>query len=72
MTRCVMPRRYRLARIDELGSADGLSMALMVLGSDDGMALAGQLDLAALFIVRNDTGRFRERTTPRFDTLTKQ
>lgn len=67
------PIRHRLASvtvIDELAvRADALSTALMVLGPDDGFALAERLDLAALFILRNDDGGFTERATPRFDAL---
>lgn len=69
------PIRHRLASvtvIDRLAvRADALSTALMVLGPDDGFALAEQMDLAALFIVRNDAGGFTERATPRFDAVTK-
>ena len=40
----------------------------MVLGMDDGMALARKLDLAALFIERTAAG-FTERATPRFEAI---
>lgn len=49
--------------------ADALATALMVLGPDEGLALARRLDVAALLLVRNDQGGFDERTTPRFDEL---
>jgi thiamine biosynthesis lipoprotein len=50
--------------------ADAYSTALMVLGPDAGMALAGRLGLAALFIERNARGPgFEERSTPAFDRL---
>jgi thiamine biosynthesis lipoprotein len=50
--------------------ADAYSTALMVLGPEAGMAHAGQLGLAALFIERNATGPgFTERSTPAFDRL---
>jgi thiamine biosynthesis lipoprotein len=66
------PIRHRLASvtvIDELAvRADGLSTALMVLGPEEGLRLARQLDLPALFIVRTDEG-FMELTSPRFDAL---
>ena len=69
------PIRHRLASVTVIDAlavrADALSTALMVLGPDDGFALAGQMDLAALFIVRNDAGGFTERATPRFDAMTK-
>ncbi len=40
----------------------------MVLGMDEGMALARKLDLAALFIERTAAG-FTERATPRFEAI---
>ena len=50
--------------------ADAYATALMVLGPDAGMALAGRLGLAALFIERNANGPgFTERSTPAFDRL---
>lgn len=51
--------------------ADALATALMVLGPDDGMALARRLNLAALLLVRNTDGGFDERPTSRFDELTR-
>ena len=69
------PVRHRLASVtvlDELAvRADGLSTALMVLGPDEGFALAERLKVAALFIVRNENGGFTDHATPRFDVLTK-
>lgn len=69
------PIRHHLASVtvvDELAvRADGLSTALMVLGPDDGFALAERLGLAALFILRGDAGEFTERVTPRFEALTR-
>jgi FAD:protein FMN transferase len=68
------PLAHRLASvtvIDELAvRADGFATALMVLGSDEGMALARKLELAALFIERTDDG-FSERATPRFEEITR-
>ena len=50
--------------------ADAYATALMVLGPDAGMALAGRLGLAALFIERNANGPgFTERSTPAFHRL---
>ena len=70
------PIQHRLASvtvIDDLAvRADGMSTALMVLGPDEGFALAERLDLAVLFIVRNEQGGFTERPTPRFDAVTEQ
>jgi thiamine biosynthesis lipoprotein len=66
------PLTHRLASvtvIDELAvRADAFDTALMVLGTDEGMALATKLNLAALFIERTDTG-FSERATPRFEAI---
>ena len=66
------PIAHRLASvtvIDELAvRADAFDTALMVLGTDEGMALATKLNLAALFIERSGDG-FAERATPRFEEL---
>ena len=51
--------------------ADAMATALLVLGPDDGPALARQRGLAAYFLVR-DTSSIREITTPDFDTLSAQ
>jgi FAD:protein FMN transferase len=67
------PLTHRLASvtvIDPLAvRADAFDTALMVLGTDEGMALATKLNLAALFIERT-TGGFVERATPRFEDIT--
>ena len=56
--------------VDELSvRADGLATALAVLGPDEGYELAVEQDLAALFIVRDGEGGFRERATPAFERL---
>jgi FAD:protein FMN transferase len=69
------PLAHRLASvtvIDELAvRADGLATALMVLGSDEGMALAEKLGLAALFVERTNDG-FSERATTRFEEITSK
>jgi thiamine biosynthesis lipoprotein len=66
------PLTHRLASvtvIDELAvRADAFDTALMVLGTDEGLALATKLNLAALFIERAGDG-FSERATPRFDAI---
>lgn len=66
------PLSHRLASVTVIDEravrADGLATALMVLGSEEGMALARTLDLAVLFIVRTDEG-FAEITTPRFEAI---
>ena len=67
------PLTHRLASvtvIDPLAvRADAFDTALMVLGTDEGMALATKLNLAALFIERTNDG-FVERATPRFEEIT--
>ena len=67
------PLTHRLASvtvIDPLAvRADAFDTALMVLGTDEGMALATKLNLAALFIERTNDG-FTERVTPRFEEIT--
>jgi thiamine biosynthesis lipoprotein len=63
---------HRLASvtvIDELAvRADAFDTALMVLGADEGMALARKLDLAVLFVERTNEG-FSERMSPRFEKI---
>jgi FAD:protein FMN transferase len=67
--RPVVHRLASVTVIDELAvRADAFDTALMVLGADDGMALARKLDLAVLFIERTNEG-FSERTTPRFEEI---
>jgi thiamine biosynthesis lipoprotein len=48
--------------------ADALATALLVLGPEDGLALARELNLAAYLLVRNDAA-IEELTTPEFDAL---
>lgn len=48
--------------------ADAWATALSVLGPDEGLALATELELAAYFLVRTGPG-FEVRTTPAFDRL---
>jgi len=47
--------------------ADGLSTALLVLGPDDGFALAEALEIPAMFLVRDSNGGFTKMTTAQFD-----
>lgn len=67
------PIAHRLASvtvIDRLAvRADALATALMVLGPDEGLALADRLDLAALLLVRRADGGFDARTSRRFDSV---
>jgi thiamine biosynthesis lipoprotein len=64
------PVNHALASVTVLHAstmwADGYSTLLLVLGPDDGWAFAVAHDLAALFIVRGESG-FEERYTPRLE-----
>ena len=66
------PLTHRLASVTVIDTlavrADAFDTALMVLGPDDGMALATKLNLAALYIERTGDG-FTERATARFDEI---
>ena len=66
------PLTHRLASVTVIDAlavrADAFDTALMVLGPDEGMALARKLNLAVLFIERTGEG-FTERATPRFDEI---
>lgn len=67
--RAVDHRLVSVTVVDASGvRADALATALLVLGPDEGLALARRLDLAALFLIRSDRG-YDERTTPPFDAL---
>jgi thiamine biosynthesis lipoprotein len=46
--------------------ADALATALEVLGPDEAYALASEHGWAALLIIRDDAGTYRERSTPAF------
>ncbi len=46
--------------------ADALATALEVLGPDEAYALASERGWAALLIIRDDAGQYRERSTPAF------
>ena len=63
---------HRLASVTVIDAlavrADAFDTALMVLGTDEGMALATKLNLAALFIERTHDG-FIERATPQFEAI---
>jgi thiamine biosynthesis lipoprotein len=67
------PLTHRLASVTVIDAlavrADAFDTALMVLGQNEGMALARKLNLAALFIERTGEG-FTARATPRFDEVT--
>ncbi|NJD30801.1 MAG: FAD:protein FMN transferase [Gammaproteobacteria bacterium] len=68
------PVTHRLASVcvvhPSTAYADAYATALMVLGPDEGMALATKLKLPALFIERTaDASGFTERSTPEFARL---
>lgn len=69
------PLTHRLASVTVIDGlavrADAFDTALMVLGMDEGFALATRLNLAALFIERTAEG-FSERATPRFEEITSK
>ncbi|WP_244635562.1 FAD:protein FMN transferase [Chthonobacter albigriseus] len=64
------PSRNAVASVTVLAPtamvADAMATALMVLGPDEGTALAEQHGLDALFILRGADGAFQERSTRRF------
>lgn len=66
------PIRHRLASVSVASKqamrADALATALMVLGPDEGMALAEKLDLTVFMIVRDKSG-FAERYSQAFRAL---
>lgn len=66
------PARHRLASVtvvtDDCVDADGWATALMVLGPDEGHAVATRAGLAAYFLVRTDDG-FTGRPTEAFAAL---
>lgn len=69
------PLTHRLASVTVIDAlairADAFDTALMVLGADEGIALAMKLNLAALFIERTGEG-YSERATPRFEEMTSK
>ena len=70
---CGRPIQHRLASVTIVDSlavrADGLATALMVLGPDEGLALAERTSVAALLLVRRAEGGFEERMSSRFRAL---
>ena len=64
------PITHRLASVTVVDTsamrADGLSTVLMLLGPDEGFALAQKAEIAALFISNTEQG-FVSRTTPAFN-----
>ena len=66
------PVVHNLAAVSVLAAstayADAMATALLVLGPDEGPALARDIGLAAYFLVRDDSG-IREVTTPEFDRI---
>jgi thiamine biosynthesis lipoprotein len=68
-TRTGRPVTHSLASVtviaDTAAYADGMTTALMVLGPEEGLALAISRNIAALFLVRSPSG-FTEHATPAF------
>lgn len=64
------PVAHRLAAVTVIEAtgvrADGLSTALMVMGPDEGLAFAERHNLAALLVVPDDAGGYRERPSSAF------
>lgn len=71
--RTAAPIAHGLASVsvvaDSCMRADALATALIVMGPQRGLALAQQLALPALFIVRGADGRLRDIATPAFEAL---
>jgi thiamine biosynthesis lipoprotein len=67
------PLSHRLASVSVVEPlcvrADALATALMVLGPEEGYRLAEELNLAALFLVRNEDGAFTELSTAPFQAV---
>ncbi len=67
------PLDHGLLSVTVLGNtcmtADALSKGLLVLGPEKGFRLAADEDLAALFLVRSESGALEERVTPAFADL---
>lgn len=68
------PVRHSLASVTVLAplaaNADALATALLVLGPEEGMALAEQLGVASLFLVRRDQ-EFEARTSTAYKRMTQ-
>lgn len=69
------PVKHRLASVTILSKtamrADGLATALLVLGEEAGLALANELNIAALFIIRGQNG-YETLSSKAFLALNKQ
>lgn len=66
------PVTHNLAAVtvvhDSAAYADAMATALLVLGPQDGPALAQKLELAAYFLIRDASG-IREASSPAFDSI---
>jgi thiamine biosynthesis lipoprotein len=71
--RTARPLDHGLLSVTVLGetcmTTDALATGLLVLGPEDGFRLAVREGLAALFLVRTESGVLEERATPAFAEL---
>ena len=71
--RTMKPITHRLASVTVIApkcaTADGWATALSVMGEKEGLALANELGLSALFIVRDAEGSFSTKRSNAFDAL---
>ena len=71
--RTMQPITHRLASVTVIApkcsTADGWATALSVMGEKEGLALANELGVAALFIVRDAGGMFSTQSSTSFDAL---
>ncbi|MCX6866227.1 MAG: FAD:protein FMN transferase, partial [Verrucomicrobia bacterium] len=70
-----MPVQHALSAVTVIApdsmTAAGLATTLFVLGPEAGMkVIDARTDAAALFIVREKDGRFRQRASAKFEALT--
>lgn len=71
--RTAKPVRHSLASVSVIDAAcaraDAFATGLMVLGGEEGLSVAEECNLAALFLIRESDGKLAERSTSRFREL---
>ena len=71
--RTMKPITHRLASVtvvaERCSTADGWATALSVLGETDGVDVANEQGIAAVFIVRESDGTFSTQRSAAFDAL---